>query len=157
MTTSSAHVVGPHGRADAAALGDPSSRGGAVALVKAARKAGGWFTWSTVGTVTKPVKTVAAKDSGDGKAVFVDRDHERVLVKGIALDGRRFVVQYVEGKQETAYVLDTRHRAETDDGEVVEWETRRPTWRPATVSEVKRYLTTPAHWSAGPSARPAET
>jgi hypothetical protein len=130
--------------------------------MKAARKAGGWFTWSTVGTVTKPVKTVAAKDSGDGKAVFVDREHERLLVKGVHLDGRRFVVQYVEGadtgmKQESAYVLNDQHIATTDDGEVVTWVTPRPTWVAASVSEVKRYLTTPTHWSAGPSARPADT
>lgn len=122
---------------DAGSLG-----GGAKALLVACRKAGGWFSWATAGTITKPVKIVAAKESGDGKAVFEDRPFERVLVKGRHHDGRRFVVQYVDSKAETAYVLSHHHEVTLEDGHPWTWRTERPYWRSASVSEVKTYIGT---------------
>jgi hypothetical protein len=66
---------------------DTELPGGAVLLMKRAREAGGWFTWATGGSYYG-----AKTEKG------------RVLVKGRHADGRRFVVNYVEGKVSSAYV-----------------------------------------------------
>lgn len=103
--------------------------GGAALILKAARAAGGWHCWATRGVLMLPVKVVAAKDSADGKAVYEDRPHERVLVKGRSSDGwQRMVVQYVKHRGSwtvaSAYVFDLARRS----------------FEPATVAEVKAYL-----------------
>jgi hypothetical protein len=125
---------------------DPAALpGGAALIAKAVRKASlRWFLWCTVGTLTKPVKTVAASESPDGKAVFEDGTFRRVHVKGVHPDGRAFVVRYVEAKadqwsSDAAYVLRRNHVATADDGEVIEWRTERPTFDAVTVSDLKHY------------------
>jgi hypothetical protein len=118
--------------------------GGAVAVLKVAAKAGGWFTWTTEGTVTKPVKTVAAKDSPDGKAIFEDRPFARVHIKGRSRDGRRFVLRYIlngdKWTVDATYILTHEHEATTDDGETIRWTTEKPSFDAASVAEVKAYV-----------------
>ena len=131
--------------------------GGVVLLLKACRTAG-FFAWVTEGRIVKPVKVVAAKDSGTGSAVYEDRDFERLLVKGRHRDGRRFVVQYlVDGsgqwKTESAYLLTRHHegvapgplRSWTDTkteepGTPVEWVSETPSFDAASVTAVKAYI-----------------
>lgn len=64
--------------------------GGAKVILKAATKAGGWFTFATYARGTKPTRTRPVVES--------------VLVKGRHDDGRVFVVQYLDEKVESAYV-----------------------------------------------------
>lgn len=130
--------------------------GGAVALLKAARKAGGWYAFTTAGTITKPVKILAAKDNG-GTAVYEDRPFPRLLVKGRGPDGRRFVVQYLKTGErwacETAYVHTTEHRCEapgaltswtdtkkSEPSTPHRWTTEEPLMRAASIAEVKAYV-----------------
>jgi hypothetical protein len=65
---------------------DTELPGGAVLLMKRAREAGGWFTWATGGSVT------------------VEVTKKRALIKGRHADGRRFVVQYLDGSPRSAWV-----------------------------------------------------
>ena len=96
--------------------------GGAVLLMKRARDAGGWFTWATGGTITKPVKVATRAETG-GAAEYEERQVPRVLVKGRHREGSRFVVAYYDGKIGSAYVRN--HHG---------------IFRPATVAEVRDYI-----------------
>ena len=91
-------------------LGAGELPGGAVALMKLARKAQtSWFVWTDLGRIVKPVKVTAAKDTPDGAAVYEDRDFPRILVKGKA-PGRGWVVQYLctpgAWSAESAYIVE---------------------------------------------------
>lgn len=131
--------------------------GGVALVMKAARKAGGWFVWASSGTLRKPVKVLEAKEAPDGKAVYEERTFERVLVKGEHCDGRRFVAAYVLEKQgwkaDHAYVWTRRMRclapgnllffSDLDSATPStphEWDIEEPAWRSATLTEVKEYL-----------------
>lgn len=63
--------------------------GGAKVILKAATKAGGWFTFATYARGTKPTRTRPVVDS--------------ILVKGVRFP-QAFVVQYLDGKVESAYL-----------------------------------------------------
>ena len=133
--------------------------GGVAAIFKACRKAGGWYVWATVGRIVKPVKTVAATESGTGSAVYEDRPFLRVLAKGLHADGRRFVAEYVRDgkgtwKAESGYVWTSEHEcvapgyldstllaaATETAGTVFRWTSPRPAFRRVSSSELKGYI-----------------
>ena len=133
--------------------------GGVATIFKACRKAGGWYVWATVGRITKPVKTVAAAESGTGSAVYEDRPFLRVLAKGLHDDGRRFVAEYVRDskgawKAESAYVWTTEHEAKAPGyldstivanatesaGTVHRWTSPRPAFRRVSSTHLKGYI-----------------
>lgn len=125
------------GRCGVEALG---TRGALVDIAKACRKAGGWFVWSTEGYIVKPVKTVAATESGTGKAEYEDQRFARVHLKGRHRDGRAFVVRYVEGKPDVAYVLSHEHEVTLEDGSPHRWTTEAPSLERVTATKVKGYV-----------------
>jgi hypothetical protein len=124
---------------------DPDALPGGAALIAKATRKGSlrWFMWATAGTITKPVKTVAATEAPDGKAVYEDGTFARVHLKATHPDGRAFVVRYVEErgawKADAAYVLTKTHRCTLEDGSTHEWTTEHATLDAATVSELKDY------------------
>lgn len=118
--------------------------GGAATIAKATRKGSlRWFVWATAGTITKPVKTVAATESADGKAIFEDRPFRRVHLKAVHPDGRAYVVRYIEErgawKADVAYVLRHDHACTLEDGSRHEWRTERPYFDAVSVSDLKHY------------------
>lgn len=119
--------------------------GGAALIAKATRKGSlRWFLWATTGTVTKPVKTIAATESPDGKAVFEDRSFARVHLKAAHPDGRAYVIRYTEEhpekwKADASYVLRREHICTLEDGSEHRWVTDSPTFDAVTVSDLKNY------------------
>lgn len=132
----------------------------AAQVMKTARASGGWFVWATRANVTRPVKVIAAKDN-DGHAVYEDQPAVRLLVKGIRAtpltgsgSGRRFVVQYLDGKPESVYVLKREHACLVPGSLLAHvpgddkrhftpptphrWDTDLPTWERISITELKK-------------------
>jgi hypothetical protein len=125
---------------------DPERLPGGARLIASATRKGSlrWFVWATAGTITKPVKVVAATESADGKAVFEDRLFPRVHLKARHPDGRAYVVRYIEAQPEkwsadAAYVLRREHVCLLEDGSEHRWTTERPAFDAVSVSALKDY------------------